>query len=197
LKGEKIKSIRIEKGYTLADLAAKTGYTASYLSQIERNLKNPSLEALRKISDGLHTPIITFLIDENEKYIPAETHESDAFERYALLRGTSRRKMIVPEIGAEYQFITPIPRNSLNKPRMLGFYNELKPQAWVSEKLVTHEPEESIIVIDGLVEVYVDDKVFTLVKGDSFYIAGNVPHNIKNPTDTKAIIVAYQSPAMY
>ncbi len=197
MKGEIIKNIRLEKGYTLADLAARIGYTASYLSQLERNLKQPSLEALRKIADGLNTPIITFLMDGNEKYIPSEPCESDTFERYALIKGTSRRRMVVPEIGTVYQFITPVCSQTPNKPRMLGFYNELKPKAWVSEKLVIHEPEESIIVIEGQVDIYVDDKVFTLARGDSFYIAPGVPHNIKNPADTNAVIVAYQFPAMY
>jgi transcriptional regulator with XRE-family HTH domain len=197
LRGEKIKNIRIEKGYTLADLSERTGYTPSYLSQIERNLKNPSLEALRKIADSLEVPIITFLIDDYDKYPLAQESFNDDYYRYYMLQKNTRKKMVIPEIGTEYQFITPVSQHKTRKPKMLGFYIELKPKSWVSEKLVTHKAEESVLVIDGMVEVYVDDKVFHLVTGDSFYIDENVPHNIKNPLDTDTIIVVYQSPAMY
>jgi transcriptional regulator with XRE-family HTH domain len=197
LRGEKIKNIRIEKGYTLADLLERTGYTPSYLSQIERNLKNPSLEALRKIADSLEVPIITFLIDDYDKYPLAQESFNDDYYRYYMLQKNTRKKMVIPEIGTEYQFITPVSQHKTRKPKMLGFYIELKPKSWVSEKLVTHKAEESVLVIDGMVEVYVDDKVFHLVTGDSFYIDENVPHNIKNPLDTDTIIVVYQSPAMY
>lgn len=197
MRGEKIKNIRIEKGYTLADLSERTGYTPSYLSQIERNLKNPSLEALRKIADSLEVPIITFLIDDYDKYPLAQESFNDDYYRYYMLQKNTRKKMVIPEIGTEYQFITPVSQHKTRKPKMLGFYIELKPKSWVSEKLVTHKAEESVLVIDGMVEVYVDDKVFHLVTGDSFYIDENVPHNIKNPLDTDTIIVVYQSPAMY
>ena len=197
MNGEIIKKIRLEKGYILADLAAKTGYTASYISQIERNIKQPSLEALRKISDALNTPIITFLMEDSEEYISSNVKETYNFAAYTIIRETERKKAIMPEVDTKYQIITPIYKENFDKPRMIGFYNELKPGDWTSEKLVSHESEESIIVIEGQVDVYVDEKVFTLFKGDSIYITSNIPHNINNSTDIKAIIVAYQSPAMY
>jgi transcriptional regulator with XRE-family HTH domain len=197
MNGDIIKKIRIEKGYILAELAKKTGYTASYLSQIERDIKKPSLEALRKIADALNTPIIAFLMSDNEEYIHTEVQENDSLLKYSLLRESNRKRMIIPEIGTEYQLITPIYKQPNNKPRMLGLYIELKPRAWIQEKFVTHEPEESIIVITGQIDVYFDDKIFTLSVGDSFYIASNIPHNIQNTTDENAIVIIYQSPAMY
>ena len=42
-----LKDIRKSKNMTLATLGEKTGYTASFLSQIERGLNRPSIEALR------------------------------------------------------------------------------------------------------------------------------------------------------
>ncbi|EET84441.1 transcriptional regulator, XRE family [Clostridium carboxidivorans P7] len=64
--GPKIREIRQEKGLTLNELADKTGLTASYLSQIERNIIDPSLSSLRKISLSLEVPIYTFLTDEKK-----------------------------------------------------------------------------------------------------------------------------------
>lgn len=46
---------------TLATLGEKTGYTASFLSQIERGLNRPSIEALRKICDVLEIEVASLL----------------------------------------------------------------------------------------------------------------------------------------
>lgn len=197
MKGDYIKNIRIKKGYTLSQVAAMTGYTPSYLSQIERDIKKPSLEALRRIADCLDTPLVALLKDETSR-IQFEKHScDDNFKRYSYIRKEARRKMVVPEINTEYQFLTPIRPVEYGKVKMLGFYIELKAGCWASEKLVTHKTEESIVVVEGQADVYVDDKVFSLMKGDSIYIEENVPHNIKNPLDSVTILIAYQSPALY
>jgi transcriptional regulator with XRE-family HTH domain len=44
-----IKKKRLEKGYTLSYMSKKLGFTASFLSQLERGHKQPSLDTLRKI----------------------------------------------------------------------------------------------------------------------------------------------------
>ena len=196
MKGEKIKEIRIEKGYTLSDIAKKTGYTASFLSQIERNLKKPSLEALRKISDSLETPIISFLIDEY-KPISVIKDMNDEYERYYFTSDKKRRKVVIPEICTEYQFITPVSSDNTVKPRMVGFYVELKPKSWVSEKLITHDAEEGLFIVKGRIEVHVDNKIFLLNTNDSLYINSNVPHNYLNIDDDNAIIISYLSPPVY
>ena len=46
----RIREERKKKGYTLAQVARETGYSIGYISQLERNQKEPSLAALRKIA---------------------------------------------------------------------------------------------------------------------------------------------------
>jgi transcriptional regulator with XRE-family HTH domain len=46
-----LKSWRTEKGYTLSSLAKKTGFVASYISDIERGIKRPSFNFAKKIYD--------------------------------------------------------------------------------------------------------------------------------------------------
>ncbi|MBL5801624.1 helix-turn-helix domain-containing protein [Heyndrickxia sporothermodurans] len=63
--GERIKKLRMEKGYSITQLAALAGISKSYLSYIERDLRNnPSLEFLGKIAKPLDTTI-EFLLHEN------------------------------------------------------------------------------------------------------------------------------------
>ena len=51
--GEQVRNIRKKRGITLKELAEKTGLSIGYISQIERNLTDPSLSTLRKLSAAL------------------------------------------------------------------------------------------------------------------------------------------------
>jgi len=48
--GQKIRSLRLDQGMTLKELAAKAGITPSMLSQIESGQANPSLMTIRLLS---------------------------------------------------------------------------------------------------------------------------------------------------
>ncbi len=49
--GRRIRQIRRERGLLLETLAAKTGLSIGYLSQIERGLSSPSLRALAALTE--------------------------------------------------------------------------------------------------------------------------------------------------
>ena len=51
--GERMKSLRVERGMTLAELAEQVNLSTSYLSQIERDRTMPSLSTLVDIAQGL------------------------------------------------------------------------------------------------------------------------------------------------
>lgn len=52
--GERLKTLREERGYSLTKLADLAGVSKSYLSYLERDLRdNPSLQFLSKIADAL------------------------------------------------------------------------------------------------------------------------------------------------
>lgn len=52
--GNNISTIRKQRGLTLSELAIRTGISKSYLSNIERNLKqNPSIQVMEKIASVL------------------------------------------------------------------------------------------------------------------------------------------------
>jgi transcriptional regulator with XRE-family HTH domain len=197
LNGQKIKRVRKERGYKLSEIAEKTGYTASFLSQIERNIKRPSLEALRKISDSLDVPVMTFLMEEHDKNIVITEDMNDKYDKCFYIEKNNRRKVEVPEIGTLYQFITPTSSNEVTRPKMVGFYIELNPKCGISEKMIRHDSEESIYVVKGQIEAYVDDKKQLLSTGDSLYINGNVLHNYINIGDEVAIIICYLTPPVY
>lgn len=63
---ERIKKIRTDKGYSVNELAEKSHISASYLYQIERGVKNPSIDTLTEIAKALNVTPSVF-IDGNIK----------------------------------------------------------------------------------------------------------------------------------
>ncbi|CAM4111410.1 helix-turn-helix domain-containing protein [Paenibacillus alkaliterrae] len=70
--GERIKSLREKKGYSITKLADLAGVSKSYLSYIERNMQNnPSLKVMAKIAAPL---------DSNIEYLLGEEHLPKIYE---------------------------------------------------------------------------------------------------------------------
>ena len=66
--GEHVRNIRKKRGITLKELAEKTGLSIGYISQIERNLTDPSLSTLRKLSAALDIPTYLFMGGEQQHW---------------------------------------------------------------------------------------------------------------------------------
>ena len=58
--GKKILDFRNMRRMSLRELAKRAGTTASMLSQIERNLVNPSISTLKSIAQALEVPMFKF-----------------------------------------------------------------------------------------------------------------------------------------
>ena len=57
-----IKSLRIERGLTQAQVAQKVGVTKNYITMLERgDRKNPSLDIVKKIAKALGVPVTELL----------------------------------------------------------------------------------------------------------------------------------------
>mgnify|MGYP001605049467 FL=1 len=65
--GYRIKDLRTQQRVTLKELAKGTGLTASFLSQLERNLASPSVASLEKIAGALNTKVSNFFEKEEKK----------------------------------------------------------------------------------------------------------------------------------
>lgn len=61
--GRKIGELRNAQGWRLVDLASATGYTTSYISQLERGVSIPSLTALATVAIALGVEMTALLED--------------------------------------------------------------------------------------------------------------------------------------
>lgn len=184
----KLKPIRKSRGYTLSDLSSMVGCTSSYLSQLERGLKQPSLEMLRRICVCLNIPIFDLLSEEeNQSTNISKTSDN----RYHTIRHDSRNKITMPEILTEYEFITPYSADGSDHSRMIGMYITLKPGKWSCEKLVSLDNDFTIFILQGTAAARIEEDTITLDEGDSVYIYAGIRHNFYNAGDTMLIMLGF------
>jgi transcriptional regulator with XRE-family HTH domain len=186
----KIKEFRKKRHFKLTELSEKTGYTPSYLSQLERGIKKPSLEALRKISDCLDIPMFELI---SEDIVEGEEQQKDNQRTCDVIFKDKRKKTVMPQILTEYEFVTPYAQNKTNQPQVIGLITTILPGHMACEKMVSHQYEESVFILKGRARVYVDDEMHELSAGDSIYIYANVRNNFENCGDEELVMLGYAS----
>ncbi len=65
--GDKVLSLRKEKGWSQYELAKKIGTSGPIIGRYERNEIKPSIEVAKKIADSLGVSI-DYLVDENDQF---------------------------------------------------------------------------------------------------------------------------------
>ena len=67
--GEKIKSMRHQKGLTQEELANRCELTKGYISQLENNLNSPSIATLTDILSALGSNLAEFFREEKDEKV--------------------------------------------------------------------------------------------------------------------------------
>ncbi len=162
--GERIKKTRNEKGRSLRDLASELDLSASFLSQIEQGKASPSIENLKKIANSLDVKVSYLIEDEEVKKDTVMIRES---ERHVLESIDSKAK------------ISLLTSSDIEKTMEPILY-EIMPDGESGKDFYHHNGEEFVFVIEGELEVYINENLYNLRKGDSIYFKSNQKHKFKN-----------------
>ena len=186
---------RIEKA--IKEVAEATGYTIGHISQIERDLKSPSLVALRKIAVCLDCSEVWLIMGDSELSAKSPEEGKKSKESY-LVRKENRIPMKIPEIDVSYSIFTPSKLPNAQEAQMTGLIVRLKPNTWVTEQMISHgNYDESLLLLKGELELRIDNSTYMIYEGDSFYIPKNCLHNYLNTSDEEATIIVYFSQLIY
>ncbi len=151
--GQKIKERRLELKMNLRDLGLKTGLSASFLSQVENDLTEPSISSLQKIALALNVPMFTFL------------NGSDHPER--VVRSNARKILSFPNPHLQYELLT----DDLSR-QMAGILIRLKSGESHTTQQLYKATEEMMYVLQGELEVRISENTYRLEPGDSIYYEG-------------------------
>ena len=178
--GNRLSYLRKRKKMTLDDLSAKSGVSKSILSQIERDLSNPTVTTISRIAEALGEKLSDF-------FSKIEVGEENSIES-----------------SKETPSITS--KDGLCELNILGagetvnwlqwYILEMKPKGVLDSG--SHGPKtfENLTVIEGQIEVSCGESKEKLSKGDTFRFQSNRDHTLKNISKQKAqvLMVNYIDP---
>lgn len=160
--GARVRSLRRERGLTIEQLAAATGLTKGFISQLERDRTAPSLASIARICDALGVRLSHIFEQE-----PAP----------ALVRRDERPA--VDGRGATENHLL----SSRDEPRFQAIESELAPGAGAGDELNSLPGEmEFVYVLEGELELQVGDETHVLGEGDALTYPLAKPHTWRNPS---------------
>ena len=195
----RIRQARQQKGYTLKQVAEMTGNSVGYISQLERNQKQPSLTALRKIAACLDCSEVWLIMGQMPDQVEngAGAEEFSAVHDY-VMRREHRIPMKLPEIDVDYSIFTPSSMPEGEQARVTGLLVRLKPGCWITERMISHAGyDESCFLLQGELELHLGTRVYTIRSGDSFYVPQDMLHNYLNISQEEAVCMVYFSKLIY
>lgn len=169
--GPRIKAFRTARRVSLRQLAEMTGTTASFISQLERNLCGANAGTLMKIAaaldlglddlfDGGHGPLHKVLAKADRPVLPV----NDGF-----------RKMLIS-------------RRPIHEFEVYSGHFEVG--ASTGTEAYTHGGRhEMFMVLKGTVELSLADERFVMREGDSIEYATTTPHRTVNVGDVPAEVL--------
>ena len=183
--GEDIKRLRKGACMTLEQLAERTGLDPTDLRRIEEDLISPSLGVLVRISDGLGIRLGRFFDRGPRKFFSLfRRGDEPVSTRFATKSGT--------DFGYEYHSLGSEKRKRFMEPFLITIDppTTTKERVVELEELATHSGEEFLYVLEGEIEVQLQEEHFNLGPGDSLYYDATVPHRVVHRGESSARILA-------
>ena len=166
--GSKIKELRNNKSLSLADLSKLTGFTRSFLSQIENEKASPSIASLVKIANALGViPSQLFFDDVSEEEIIVRKKDREVFTNAKSRVRFERLVLRSPDKKIEPVFV------EMEAGGFSGTYQTAG--------------HEFAVILKGKVELTLADKTYLLEDGDSVYFDSTITHSWKNVCKGKSI----------
>lgn len=178
--GADLRALRKARGLTLAGLAEKVGRSVGWLSEVERDLTEPTITDLRRLADALEQPMSLF-------FGPNPAPED---ERGYVVRWNSRRALGTTGQGLVEQLLSPDLSGSFEIVRSV-----FDPGAELAE-FNQRATEEAGYLVAGELEMWIGARHFHLNPGDSFRVKGE-PFRWRNPGTEPAIAIWVIAPPVY
>lgn len=171
--GARLRALRVARRLSISELAERAGVSTGMVSQIERDLSNPSVRMLERLRVALDVPLTALLED-------ADPQQS---KKEFVRRANERPHFTVGPNGLVKELLSP------NGEHDLQFMLITIPPGSRSGEVLLGEGEKAGLVMRGTVALRVGDQQQTLAAGDSFQFSSRLPHQVENPTDQDAQVL--------
>ncbi len=178
--GDMLRAIREKRGFSLEELAERTGISKEGLAQIEAGTFVPPLGQLIKLSKALSLRMADVISPGEESFTIVKSDQRQSFSRFGKVRETS--------YGYEYESLAVRKKNREMEP----FIVTLHPSG--AEEPSTHDGQEFIFVLEGEMELTIKGFRDILKPGDAVYYDSTDPHLLKahggKPAKILAVIIS-------
>ena len=189
--GLRIKTRRKELGFTIRELARRTGLSASFISQIEHSKTKVSLDSLRLIAEHLDSSIHYFFSDPlpDVSYAAAVTpcdqdnEPSDGMVYSPVVRAGCRPRLYLPDSGVNYELLV----KDLTRG-MEPVFGRLSPGTANVARRLRKPTEEFIFVLAGKLRIGLLEKEYILNPGDLIYFEGYDLTKLACASETEDVI---------
>jgi transcriptional regulator with XRE-family HTH domain len=158
---ENLRKVRETRGLSLDQLAELTGVSKSMLRQIETGKSSPTIATIWKIANGLRVSFTALL---RKPEIQAEVK---SFRSGQPLTGESAGCRLFPLIPFD-------PHLAFET-----YYFEIDPGTVFSGEPHEGNIQEYVFVTNGVLQISIDDKRFTINPKEFLQFQANRPHNYK------------------
>ena len=171
--GARLRALRVAKRLSISGLAERAGVSTGMVSQIERDLSNPSVRMLERLRTALDVPL-TALLEDDDQPGPMRDFVRRAHERPHFNVGPN---------GLVKELLSPHGEHELR------FMLIMIPPHCRSGEVLRGDGEKAGLVLQGKVLLTVGDQQQMLSEGDSFQFSSQLPHQVENPTDENAQVL--------
>ena len=172
--GPSVRRLREEQQLSLRALAERTGFSASFLSQVENGQASPSIASMEKIATALGVTL-------------GEFFQSAGADRQPVTRSDAR-----PILHSEWSRARIEALGMSGEGRLEPVLVTLEPGGSSGRHAAASTREEFALVLEGAVELTLGTEDQTLVAGDAVTIRGGALRRWHNGGETpvRILIVA-------
>jgi transcriptional regulator with XRE-family HTH domain len=177
--GAKVAKTRAERGWSLQQLAKRSGLSPASIHKIEKSGMTPTITSLMKVAAALGKSV-GYFIEESDGLRPVTVVRRD--ERTRL--HTSKEGLVLNNISGRYGpfFVA-------------GAEADVEPWADSGPQPMVHPGEELVLLLEGTMRFTIDAVDYDLEEGDSIHFRTAYPHSWANPSalPARAIWLAIRS----
>ena len=178
--GERIKKLREAQEMTLAQVCKLTGIEVDRLSAYEEGREVPAIGAVIQLSRVLGSKV--------EGLLHGGGTVSEALTICRSGDSLGGRQGDTEQAYSYSSLTQPGTARHLMEPFLLAFDPNV-PQGVP----ITHDGQEFVYVVEGVIELFYDGRSYRLEKGDSAYLNSSLPHTFHGLGDGVAQMLAVVS----
>jgi XRE family transcriptional regulator, regulator of sulfur utilization len=173
--GEILKRLREQLGFSLRTLAARAGFSASFLSQLENGQVSPSIASLDRIASELGVTL-------------ADLFEASQTPVASVVRAQDRPGFTSSWSRARIESLTP----SGERRRLEAIAVTLAPRGTSGKHPTSHPTDQFAYVLTGPLTLILAEDHLSLGSGDTAVIPRKTPHRWLNegPNATQVLLVS-------